>query len=75
MYPYAANHHIICLHTHIKLKTFCYISIIMTFLSGKVFKGRRTLYIFTYKFIDTLKSIQGAQLIGAGGMDRLEERE
>lgn len=47
----------------------------MTFLSGKVFKGRRTLYIFTYKFIDTLKSIQGAQLIGAGGMDRLEERE
>lgn len=56
MYPYAANHHIICLHTHIKLKTFCYISIIMTFLSRKVFKGRKTLHIL--QFIDTLKSIQ-----------------
>lgn len=53
MYPYAANHHIICLHTHIKLKTFCYISIIMTFLSGKVFKGRKTLYIFTvYRYTE-----------------------
>ena len=31
MYPYAANHHIMCLHTHIQLKTFCYISITMIF--------------------------------------------